>query len=91
MDSHAQKTQSIDTSSEAELVQLRAWRAMSPRRKARQITELTRTACGLSLAGLRQRYPESSEKEWFLRLAAMRLDRETMIRVYGWDPHEHPP
>ena len=27
-------------------------------------------------------------REKFLRLASLRLDRETMIEVYGWDPEE---
>jgi len=34
----------------------------------------------------RKRHPEISEREAFLRTAARHLDRETMIRAYGWDP-----
>jgi hypothetical protein len=35
-------------------------------------------------------YPDAGEREVFLRVAARRLDRETMIKVYGWDPKLHP-
>ena len=35
---------------------------------------------------VRRLYPEASEREVFLRAAARRLDRETMIKAYGWDP-----
>jgi hypothetical protein len=35
-------------------------------------------------------YPRAGEREVFLRVAARRLDRETMLRVYGWDPDLHP-
>jgi hypothetical protein len=34
----------------------------------------------------RQLHPEASDREIFLRVASHRLARETMIRVYGWDP-----
>jgi len=39
---------------------------------------------------VRAMYPEASEREIFLRVAARRLDRETMVRAYGWDPELHP-
>jgi len=28
------------------------------------------------------------EREVRLRLASLRLDREVMVTVFGWDPHE---
>jgi hypothetical protein len=34
--------------------------------------------------------PDAGDREVFLRVAARRLDRETMIQVYGWDPDLHP-
>ena len=34
-------------------------------------------------------YPEAGEREVFLRAAARRLSRETMMAVYGWDPEAH--
>jgi hypothetical protein len=32
----------------------------------------------------------AGEREVFLRVAARRLDRETMIKAYGWDPELNP-
>jgi len=32
--------------------------------------------------------PDLSERELRLRLAALWLDRETMIEVFAWDPEE---
>jgi hypothetical protein len=43
----------------------------------------------LARQGVRRMYPDASEREVFLREAARRLDRETMIRAYGWDPEAH--
>jgi hypothetical protein len=43
----------------------------------------------LAEAGVRARHPEASEREVFLRAAALRLPRDLMIRAYGWDPDEH--
>ena len=36
----------------------------------------------LALADIRQRHPGASERECFLRLAALKLSRETAIRLY---------
>ena len=36
--------------------------------------------------GVRSMYPEASDHEVLLRVAARHLPRELMIRVYGWDP-----
>jgi hypothetical protein len=43
----------------------------------------------LAESGVRSMYPQAGEREVFLRTAARRLDRDTMIRVYGWDPKAH--
>jgi hypothetical protein len=43
----------------------------------------------MACARLREKYGDDlDEREKFLRLASLRLDRETMIEVYGWDPEE---
>ena len=38
------------------------------------------------MAGLRRRYPQAGEDELRRRFAALVLDRDTVMRVYGWDP-----
>jgi hypothetical protein len=59
---------------------------MTPAQKIRAVFELTELAVSFTEAGVRRMYPAASEREIFLRVAARRLDRETMRKVYGWDP-----
>jgi hypothetical protein len=80
------KPQSRDSAPEIEERQLEAWRAMTPAEKLRIVGELVRATEELALAGVRRRHPGAGAREQELRLAALRLDRETMIRWLGWDP-----
>lgn len=73
---------SLDTSPAAERLQVELWRRMSPIDKARTVSALTRATQELSLAGIRQRYPHASEREWFVRLAVLTLGRRLTARVY---------
>ncbi len=76
-----------DTSPEAEAVLIEGYRQMSPRQKMEQVTALNRTAERFARARLRVQYgPDVPEREMQLRLAALRLERDTMIEVFGWDP-----
>jgi hypothetical protein len=43
----------------------------------------------LAEAGVRLRYPNISEREVFLRAAALRIPRDLMIKAYGWDSDAH--
>jgi hypothetical protein len=79
-------TQSRDTTPDAERIQLEAWRLMTPAQKLRVVSELVRASEELARAGIRERHPDADEREVELRLAALRLDRSTMIRLFGWDP-----
>jgi len=81
------KTQSIDTSPEIEALLIEAYRRMSPAEKLAKVCDLNRTVRLLAEARLRATYgPEISEREVRLRLASLTVDRETMIRAFGWDP-----
>lgn len=75
-----------DTSADAERVLIEIARATPVWRKFEQIAETTETCRAFAMAGLRNRYPEATEEELHRRLAALVLDRQTVIRVYGWDP-----
>lgn len=55
---------------------------MSPLDKARAVTEITRTAQELSLAGIRHRHPDASDRECMLRLAMVKLGPALASRVY---------
>jgi hypothetical protein len=83
------RTQSSDTSYEAERMLIDAWRRMAPWEKARRMTELMAAVDALALVGIATRHPHATARERQLRLAALRLDRETMVRVFGWDPAVH--
>ncbi len=81
-----------DTTPEAMEVFLELHRRMTPRQKLERVFEIIDLVYSLSLADVRRCYPEASEREVFLRWAARRLDRELMLRVYGWHPSlETPP
>lgn len=80
------RTQSPDTSYEAEQFLFARLRELPGWRRMEMLCSLNRAAREVALAGLRRRYPAADDEELRLRLAALRLDRETMIRVCGWDP-----
>lgn len=80
---------SLDTSPEIEEMVLEGYRRMAPREKMQRIVELNRAVEEMAAARIRAQYgPDLPERELRLRLAALRLDRETMIEVFGWDPEE---
>lgn len=61
---------------------------MTPQQKMWRVTELNKTVQHLALARIKKQYGAIPEREQRLRLAALWLDRKTMIRVFGWDPNE---
>ncbi len=75
-----------DTSAAAEELQFAVWRRMTPMEKYAAFRQLQDMAEAFAVAGLKRRHPGASERELFLRRVAMHLDRETMVRCYGWDP-----
>ena len=80
------RTQSPDTDPAAEERQIEAWRRMTPAEKLHVVSELVRASEELALAGIRQRHPGATGRELELRLAALRLDRDLMLRWLDWDP-----
>ena len=81
------KTQSADTPPEIEERLLEGYRRMTPWEKLMQVFELNRMAQQMAAMRIQAQYgPNLSERELRLRLAALWLDRETMIEAFGWDP-----
>ena len=76
------RTQSSDTSVEAELVQFAIWRSWTPQQKIECMERLWEDARALSLAGLKLRYPEATLEELELREAALRLGPKLARAVY---------
>jgi len=79
-----------DTDPKTLEVFLELHRQMTPGERVARIFEMAEFQENLQRASVRSMYPEADEREIFLRVAARRLDRQTMIQVYGWDPDLHP-
>ena len=71
-----------DTAVDVEERQVEAWRRMSAAEKAAIVAGLTNATLTLARAGLRQRYPDASERELFLRLAILTLGPDLAGRAY---------
>lgn len=80
------RTQSPDTSYEAEQVQLARLRAMSMAERFELLRSLILFTDSVARAGIRLRHPNADEREIGLRSLALRLDAESMRTYYDWDP-----
>ncbi len=77
-----------DTSPQAEEILLREYRSMAPDQKLQQVVALTQMTQKMALTRIREQYGKMSEREETIRLAALWLPRETMIKFLDWDPVE---
>jgi hypothetical protein len=77
---------STDTDSAIEAMRIAGFRQMTPAQKFALAGALTHNIRQLALAGIRLRHPGIGEREAMLRLAAMSIDRATMVQAFGWDP-----
>jgi hypothetical protein len=75
-----------DTSKEAEQILIEGYRSMSATKKLQQVSVLTLMVQRLALARIRAQYGPMNEDVEKLRLAALWIPRETMIKLFGWDP-----
>jgi len=76
-----------DTDPIMESLQIQLWRQASPTRKMNMLAQLNASARTLALAGLRSRYPDSSEAELRYKLAVLLLGEELAQKAYGDLPH----
>ena len=76
----------LDTDPETERLLIELSRNRPIWKQFKQVGALNRMTRAFAMAGIRQRYPEASEEEVRRRLAAVLFDRETVIKVFGWDP-----
>jgi len=72
-----------DTHSKIEAMQLEMSRKAPPWRKAHMLGQMYQTAKQLAMVGLRHRYPEASEADLRLRLAALLLGPELAESAFG--------
>jgi hypothetical protein len=68
------------------LIEIR--RNMTFDERFRQFLEMTEMLLRGYEDRVRREYPQASEREVFLRAAALRLGNETVRRVYGWSPED---
>jgi hypothetical protein len=80
------ENQIADTSEAAEKILIEGYRKMPVHKKLEQVTALTQMVQKMALARIRSQYGDVSEQELRLRLAALWLPRETMIKLFNWDP-----
>ncbi len=81
-------TEFTDTDPRAMEVWLELLRGKTPGERIAMAFDLTDFALRMAESGVRLNHPEASEREIFLRAAALRLPRDLMIRAYGWDPEQ---
>ena len=72
-----------DTSPEAWKILIELLRKMPPEEKLRRTLEHSEMIRLAGESGLRQAYPQASDREIFLRSARRRLGAELFCRVYG--------
>lgn len=80
------KTKNLNPPLEIQKILIDGYRKITPQQKIKRVNELNKSIQQLALARIRRQYGEISERERRLRLASLWLDREIMIKVFGWDP-----
>lgn len=78
-----------DTSPAARQRLIAHWRSVSPSEKAAHIGRLNRMVLRLAQARQDAQYPHATPEERRLRLASLWIERDDMIRFWGWDPEVH--
>jgi len=77
-----------DTDAEAFRALIEIRRNMTFDERFRQFLEMAEMLLRGYEDRVRRDHPQASEREVFLRAAALRLGNETVRRVYGWSPEE---
>jgi hypothetical protein len=75
-----------DTHPAVEALILERLRDMAPAEKLRRVEQLNECVLQLAAARIREEHAGIDDRELRLRLASLWLDRETMVRAFGWDP-----
>ena len=75
-----------DTDAKALKMFLARQRSMTPAEKLQAVFQQNELLRRMTEARERQLHPQAGGREIFLRVTAHHLDRETMLRVYGWHP-----
>lgn len=76
-----------DTDPNIERMIIESTRRTPDWKKFEQVAAMTNACRELAMMGLKDRYPKATEEEVRRRFAAMVLDRELVIKLFGWDPN----
>ena len=74
-----------DTNPRIEAFLIEGYRKMTPAQKAERVRALTRAVQELALLDVRRRHPDADAREQALRVASRWIDRDLMVRAFGWD------
>ena len=77
---------SLDTTADIERMQIEAWRKMTPLEKVGVVRGMAVVAETLAFAGIRQRHPGASDRECFIRFAAIKLGPALTCAIYADAP-----
>lgn len=80
-----------DTDPRALAVMIDLQRKMPSGDKAALVLQMGGMLLGLAEAGVRAMYPRASEREILVRVALRHLDRDLVLRAYGWCPDDGQP
>lgn len=73
-----------DTHPEIERILIEGYRRMTVAEKWQRVRELNQRAEGFAAAVLRKQFPDASEHEIRMRIAAKRIPADLMHRAFGW-------
>ena len=77
-----------DTNPDVEKFYIEKLKTLSASKKLKMVGDMTSTCRKMALIGLRHRYPQATEDELRLRLDALWLDNDIMLKVYSWNVEE---
>jgi len=75
-----------DTDPIIEELMINAYRTMEPWEKLEQAMAMRRTVLHLAETRIREQHEGISDRELLLRMGSLWIDRDTMVKAFGWDP-----
>jgi hypothetical protein len=77
---------SADTRPAVARLLIEGYRRMTPIEKLMRACDLSQATRQMAASRIRRMYPDAGDRQIRLRVASLTLGRETMVRVFGWDP-----
>jgi Rv0078B-related antitoxin len=77
---------SADTRPAVARLLIEGYRRMTPIEKLKRACDLSQATRQMAASRIRRMYPDAGDRQIRLRVASLTLGRETMVRVFGWDP-----